>query len=312
MKANKVAVIGSGAVGTSIAFDLIIQGICNELLMIDINKPKAESEVLDLKHCAAYSNTSIKIKAGEYSECTDMDIIVITAAAPLIKGQSRLDMFETAKKITKSIIDPIMESGFNGHFIIVTNPVDIISYYVYKLSGLPKNKVIGTGTALDSARLKVFLADLIGIEANSIQAYTIGEHGDSQFIPWSTVSVGGKKFEDILIDNKQRLISFDKDHTLEEIKRAGWKIADIKGTTNYGIAATTVDIIKAILNNEGKIIPVSALLEGEYGFNDVYIGVPAIINKTGISEIIELKLSNEEYSSFSDSVSILKKFLSKL
>lgn len=312
MKANKVAVIGSGAVGTSIAFDLIIQGICNELLMIDINKPKAESEVLDLKHCAAYSNTSIKIKAGEYSECTDMDIIVITAAAPLIKGQSRLDMFETAKKITKSIIDPLMESGFNGHFIIVTNPVDIISYYVYKLSGLPKNKVIGTGTALDSARLKVFLADLIGIEANSVQAYTIGEHGDSQFIPWSTVSIGGKKFEDILIDNKQRLKSFDKDHTLEEIKRAGWKIADIKGTTNYGIAATTVDIIKSILNNEGKIIPVSALLEGEYGFNDVYIGVPAIINKTGISEIVELRLSNEEYSSFSNSVSILKEFLSKL
>lgn len=312
MKANKVAVIGAGAVGTSIAFDLIIQGICNELLMIDINKPKSESEVLDLKHCTAYSNSSIKIKAGEYSECTDMDIIVITAAAPLIKGQSRLDMFETAKKITKSIIDPIMESGFNGYFIIVTNPVDIISYYVYKLSGLPKNKVIGTGTALDSARLKVFLADLIGIEANSVQAYTIGEHGDSQFIPWSTVSVGGKNFEDILIDNKDRLKSFDKDLTLEEIKKAGWKIADVKGTTNYGIAATTVDIIKSILNNEGKIIPVSALLEGEYGIDDVYIGVPAIINKTGISEIVELRLNKEESASFNNSVSILKKFLSQL
>ncbi|KHD16428.1 L-lactate dehydrogenase [Clostridium butyricum] len=312
MKANKVAVIGAGAVGTSIAFDLIIQGICNELLMIDINKPKAESEVLDLKHCTAYSNSSIKIKAGDYSECTDMDIIVITAAAPLIKGQSRLDMFETAKKITKSIIDPIMESGFNGYFIIVTNPVDIISYYVYKLSGLPKNKVIGTGTALDSARLKVFLADLIGIEANSVQAYTIGEHGDSQFIPWSTVSVGGKNFEDILIDNKDRLKSFDKDLTLEEIKKAGWKIADVKGTTNYGIAATTVDIIKSILNNEGKIIPVSALLEGEYGIDDVYIGVPAIINKTGISEIVELRLNQEESASFNNSVSILKKFLSQL
>ena len=205
-----------------------------------------------------------------------------------------------------------VESGFNGYFIIVTNPVDIISYYVYKLSGLPKNKVIGTGTALDSARLKVFLADLIGIEANSVQAYTIGEHGDSQFIPWSTVSVGGKNFEDILIDNKDRLKSFDKDLTLEEIKKAGWKIADIKGTTNYGIAATTVDIIKSILNNEGKIIPVSALLEGEYGIDDVYIGVPAIINKTGISEIVELRLNKEESASFNNSVSILKKFLSQL
>lgn len=312
MKSNKVAVIGAGAVGTSIAFDLIIQGICNELLIIDINKPKAESEVLDLKHCTAYSNTSIKIKAGDYSECTDMDIIVITAAAPLIKGQTRLDMLETAKKITKSIIDPIMESGFNGHFIIVTNPVDIISYYVYKLSGLPKNKIIGTGTALDSARLKVFLADLIGVEANSVQASAIGEHGDSQFIPWSTVSIGGKSFEDILIDNKERLKSFNKENTLEEIKKSGWKIADVKGTTNYGIAATTVDIIKAILNNESKVIPVSALLEGEYGTNDVFVGVPAIINKTGISEIVELKLNYEETKAFNNSVDILKKYIAQL
>ena len=174
---------------------------------------------------------------------------------------------------------------------------------------LPQEKC---GKEAEKVIIKVFLADLIGIEANSVQAYTIGEHGDSQFIPWSTVSVGGKNFEDILIDNKDRLKSFDKDLTLEEIKKAGWKIADVKGTTNYGIAATTVDIIKSILNNEGKIIPVSALLEGEYGIDDVYIGVPAIINKTGISEIVELRLNKEESASFNNSVSILKKFLSQL
>lgn len=312
MKINKVAVIGAGAVGTSIAFDIILQGICDELLMIDINKAKAESEVLDLKHCTGYSNSSIKIKCGEYSECSDADIVVITAAAPLIKGQTRLDMLSTAKKITKSIVDPIMQSGFNGHFVIVTNPVDIISYYVYKLSGLPKNKIIGTGTALDSARLKVLLADLIGVEAKSVQAYTIGEHGDSQFIPWSTASIGGKQFDDILLDNKERLDGFDPDGILEEIKKSGWKIADIKGTTNYGIAATTVDIIKSILNDESKVIPVSAFLEGEYGINDVFIGVPAIINRNGISEIVELRLNDEEQSLFNNSVSILKKYINQL
>ncbi len=312
MKINKVAVIGAGAVGTSIAFDIILQGICDELLMIDINKAKAESEVLDLKHCTGYSNSSIKIKCGEYSECSDADIVVITAAAPLIKGQTRLDMLSTAKKITKSIVDPIMQSGFNGHFVIVTNPVDIISYYVYKLSGLPKNKIIGTGTALDSARLKVLLADLIGVEAKSVQAYTIGEHGDSQFIPWSTASIGGKQFDDILLDNKERLDGFDPDGILEEIKKSGWKIADVKGTTNYGIAATTVDIIKSILNDESKVIPVSAFLEGEYGINDVFIGVPAIINRNGISEIVELRLNDEEQSLFNNSVSILKKYINQL
>lgn len=312
MKINKVAVIGAGAVGTSIAFDIILQGICDELLMIDINKAKAESEVLDLKHCTGYSNSSIKIKCGEYSECSDADIVVITAAAPLIKGQTRLDMLSTAKKITKSIVDPIMQSGFNGHFVIVTNPVDIISYYVYKLSGLPKNKIIGTGTALDSARLKVLLADLIGVEAKSVQAYTIGEHGDSQFIPWSTTSIGGKQFDDILLDNKERLDGFDPDGILEEIKKSGWKIADVKGTTNYGIAATTVDIIKSILNDESKVIPVSAFLEGEYGINDVFIGVPAIINRNGISEIVELRLNDEEQSLFNNSVSILKKYINQL
>ncbi|MBE6070651.1 MAG: L-lactate dehydrogenase [Clostridium butyricum] len=312
MKINKVAVIGAGAVGTSIAFDIILQGICDELLMIDINKAKAESEVLDLKHCTGYSNSSIKIKSGEYSECSDADIVVITAAAPLIKGQTRLDMLSTAKKITKSIVNPIMQSGFNGHFVIVTNPVDIISYYVYKLSGLPKNKIIGTGTALDSARLKVLLADLIGVEARSVQAYTIGEHGDSQFIPWSTVSIGGKQFYDILIDNKERLNGFNSDKVLEEIKKSGWKIADIKGTTNYGIAATTVDIIKSILNDESKVIPVSAFLEGEYGINDVFIGVPTIINRSGISEIVELRLDEEEQSLFNNSVSILKKYINQL
>lgn len=312
MKINKVAVIGAGAVGTSIAFDIILQGICDELLMIDINKSKAESEVLDLKHCTGYSNSSIKIKCGEYSECSDADIVVITAAAPLIKGQTRLDMLSTAKKITKSIVDPIMQSGFNGHFVIVTNPVDIISYYVYKLSGLPKNKIIGTGTALDSARLKVLLADLIGVEAKSVQAYTIGEHGDSQFIPWSTASIGGKQFDDILLDNKERLYGFDPDVILEEIKKSGWKIADVKGTTNYGIAATTVDIIKSILNDESKVIPVSAFLEGEYGVNDVFIGVPAIINRNGISEIVELRLNDEEQSLFNNSVSIIKKYINQL
>jgi len=312
MKKNKVAIIGAGAVGSSIAFDLIIQGICDEILIIDINEKKASSEALDLKHCMAYSKHTTKIKASNYTECGDADLIIITAAAPYIQGQSRLDMLATAKQIVKSIIEPLMASGFTGHFVVITNPVDIISYYIYKLSGLPKNKVIGTGTALDSARLRSILADLIGVESNSVQAYTIGEHGDSQMIPWSTVNIAGKTFADILIDNKDRLGTTDLNQILEETRRAGFEIAAGKGTTNYGIAATTVDIVKAILNDENKIIPVSALLEGEYNQTDVYVGVPAIVNGKGVSEIVELHLTAEETEKFDQSVTIIKDYIAQL
>lgn len=312
MKKNKVAIIGAGAVGSSIAFDLIIQGICDEILMIDINEKKAASEALDLKHCMAYSKHTTKISAGNYSNCGDADVIIITAAAPYVQGQSRLDMLATAKKIVKSIIDPIMGSGFSGHFVVITNPVDIISYYVYQLSGLPKHKVIGTGTALDSARLRSILADLIGVESNSVQAYTIGEHGDSQMIPWSCVNIAGKSFADILKDNKERLGTANLDQILEETRRAGFEIAAGKGTTNYGIAATTVDIVKAVLNDENKIIPVSALLEGEYKQTDVYVGIPAIVNGKGVSEIVELHLTPEETEKFNQSVAIIKNYIAKL
>ena len=312
IKKTKIVIVGAGNVGSSTAYNLMIQGVCNEIVLIDINKTKANAEALDLQHCVEYINRTVSIYAGEYSDCGDADIIVITAAVPLIPGQTRLDMTEAASKIMKSIIPPIMLSGFNGHFIIITNPVDIMSYYVYKLSGLPKNQIIGTGTALDSARLKKSIADLINVDIKSVQAYSIGEHGDSQIVPWSLVTVGGKSFKDILEDNIDRFGVVDLDELVKRTIKSGWEIAAGKGTTNYGISATTVGIIKAMVNNENRIIPTSVMLNGEFGEKDIFVGVPAVINSTGVKEILQIHLTNEELVGFKKSIQIIKNVMTKM
>ncbi|BCN30288.1 L-lactate dehydrogenase [Anaeromicropila herbilytica] len=312
IKQTKIAIVGAGNVGASTAYNLMIQGLCNEIVLIDINKKKAHCEALDLQHGVEYLNREVKVYDGEYSDCKDADIIVITAAVPMVQGQTRLDMVESASKIVKSIVPPIMESGFSGHFIIITNPVDVMSYYVYKLSGLPKNQIIGTGTSLDSARLKLRIADIFNVDTKSVQGYTIGEHGDSQIVPWSHVTVGGKSLNDILADNKGRFGELD----FEELRKLtiddGWVIARGKGTTNYGIAATTVGIIKAMVNNENRIIPVSTYLDGEYGEKDVFAGVPVVLNATGVKEIVELHITEDERKLFKNSVSVIRDCIDKI
>lgn len=311
-KSKKVAIVGTGLVGSSTAFSLITQGVCDDILMIDINEEKAKGEVMDLNHCIEYLNKNTRVTTGSYGECADADIVVITAGAPPTKGQSRLDTLELSARIVKSIVDPIMESGFNGHFIVVSNPVDSIAYYVKKISGLPKSNVIGTGTSLDSARLKNFIGELLNVDPRSVQAYSMGEHGDSQMVPWSHVYIGGKSFNKVIEDNKNRFGNVDLDKLVLETARAGWEVYNRKGTTYYGIATAIVAIIKAILYNENKIIPVSAYLDGEYGESGIYAGVPAVLNSNGIKEIVEIDLSNEEMIKFKKSCDVIRECVEKL
>lgn len=312
LKIRKVAIVGTGLVGSSIAFSLITQGVCDEILMIDINKEKALGEVMDLKHCIEYLNRNTKIKVGNYEECSDVDIVVITAGAPPKPGQTRLDTLDLSAKIVESIVNPIMSSGFKGHFIIVSNPVDIIAYYVYKLSGLPKSNVIGSGTSIDSARLKNFIGDLFNVDPRSVQAYSMGEHGDSQMVPWSHVYIGGKPFNKVVEDNKDRVGEVDLDKLVLDTARAGWEVYNRKGTTYYAIAAATVGIIKAIINDENKIIPVSTLLDGEYGEYNVFSGVPAILNSEGVKEVVEIDMIEEELIKFKASNEIIREYINKL
>ncbi|WP_160693466.1 L-lactate dehydrogenase [Clostridium sp. C2-6-12] len=312
LRKSRVAIVGTGLVGSSTAFSLITQGVCDEILMIDINEERALGEVMDLNHCIEYLNRNTKVTKGSYEQCGDVDIIVITAGAPPKPGQTRLDTLELSAKIVESIVNPIMKSGFQGHFIVISNPVDMIAYHVYQISGLPKSHIIGTGTSVDSARLKNFIGDLLNVDPRSVQAYSMGEHGDSQMVPWSHVTVGGKSFYEILKDNKDRVGNVDLDKLVLETARAGWEVYNRKGTTYYGIATAAVGIIKAIMNNENKIMPVSTLLEGEYGERDVFCGVPAVLNADGVKEVVEIHMTDEELDKFKKSAALIKEYIKKI
>ncbi|OPJ62247.1 L-lactate dehydrogenase [Clostridium oryzae] len=309
---RKVVIVGCGLVGSSTAFSLVTQGICDEVLMIDINKEKALGEVLDLRDSIQYLAQNVKVKVGTYDDCGDADIIVITAGAPPKKGENRLDTLEASVRICKSIVDPIMERGFDGIFIVISNPVDIIAHYVYKISGLPKNQVIGTGTALDSARLKNFIAEMVHVDPRSVHAYSMGEHGDSQMVPWSTVTIEGKQFYDVIQDNKNLVGDVDLDELVSKTVKGGWEIYNRKGTTCYGIASTCAGIIKTIFQDENKIIPVSTLLEGEYGEKGVFAGVPAILNRNGAADVLEIHMTGNELTRFKESAALIRKYIEKV
>ena len=309
---RKVAIVGTGLVGSSTAFSLITQGVCEEILMIDINPEKAKGEVMDLNHCIEYLNRNTKVRVGSYDECGDVDIVVITAGAPPKPGQTRIDTLQISANIVESIVNPIMSSGFTGHFIIISNPVDMIAYHVYKLSGLPKSNIIGTGTSVDSARLKNFIGELLNVDPRCVQAYSMGEHGDSQMIPWSHVYIGGKPFNKVIEDNKERVGDVDLDKLVMDTAKAGWEVYNRKGTTYYGIATATVAIIKAILNDENRIMPVSTLLEGEYGEENLFTGVPVVLNNSGVKEVVEIEMTEEELVKFKKSNKFIKECIQKL
>lgn len=312
VKARKVAIIGTGLVGSSCAYALINQCVCEEIIMIDLNKEKAKGEALDLTQAVEYMSLRTKVTVGTYGDCKDVDAVIITAGPPPKAGQTRLDTLEVSIKICDSIVNPIMNSGFNGFFILISNPVDIIAYYVWKISGLPKRRVIGTGTSIDTARLKSILSRYLeAIDPRSIQAFSLGEHGDSQMVPWSKVTIAGQSLKS-LREKYPKLCDLNLDDIVKETARAGWEIYKRKGTTYYGIAGAAVGILKSIFHDEKKVIPVSTLLEGEYGQEDVYMGVPTIIGKHGAETIIELELNDQEQTKFNKSANILKDYISKI
>lgn len=300
----KVAIVGVGMVGATVAYGLISQGVCSELVLIDKNTKKAEGEALDLKDCITYLNGNTKIYAGTYKDCKDSDIVVLTVSkmAPTDSKNTRISMLKSSKELISEIVPQIMKSGFNGTFIVISNPVDVISYYVYKLSNLPKNRIIGTGTSLDSARLRGYIADLININPTDITAYTLGEHGDSQMVPWSNVSVLGKSLDTYLKEEKKEQI---KEKTIKK----GWKIVEGKNNTYYGVATSAIAIIKAVINNENTVIPVSVLLDGEYGQKDVFCSVPVILNRNGASKILEVDMLEKEDKELKKSVENIRKYI---
>lgn len=301
---HSVIIIGDGAVGSSYAFALVTQNIGREIGIIDVNRAKVEGDVLDLSHALPYTAPK-NIYAATYDDCKYADLIVITAGAAQKPHESRLDLIHKNLKIFKSIIGQVMASGFNGLFLIASNPVDVLSYATWKFSGLPASKVIGSGTSLDSARFRYSLGHYIGVDPRNVHGYILGEHGDTEFPVWSHTSIGGLPIFEWIKSHP----SYDDQDLLNiffDVRDAANIIINKKGATYYGIAAALARITKAIFNDEHSILPLSVYLDGEYGQRDIYLGAPAIITAQGIAQVIEMDLNPSEQNKMDLSATTLR------
>ncbi len=312
MQSSKVVIIGTGLVGMSYAYSLVNQGVVEELVLIDINKDKAIGESMDLNHGLAFSPRKMKIYAGEYSDCKDANLVVITAGVNQKEGETRIHLLNRNAAIMKSVVRNVMESGFNGIFLVATNPVDILTYVVWKESGLKSNKVIGSGTSLDTARLRYEISSKINVSVANVHAYILGEHGDTEFVCWSNAYVGAKPILDVIEDMEE--IEFaDMDKIYHKVKNAAYEIISKKNATYYAIGLALVRITSAILNNENRILPISVYNDGVYSIEkDVYIGLPAVLNKDGVHHVVRLKLSDDELEKLNYSADLLKRHLNEM
>lgn len=304
---RKVVLIGTGMVGMSFAYALVNQGgICNELVLIDVNKDRANGEAMDLNHGLAFAKSNMRIYAGDYKDCKDADIVVIAAGVAQREGETRLDLLQRNTEVFRSIISPVVKSGFDGIFLVATNPVDIMTRVTYELSRFGASRVIGTGTSLDTARLRYLLGDYFTVDPKNIHAYVIGEHGDSEFVPLSQVMLATKSVTEILADEKNDYKIEDMQDIENQVRTAAYKIIEAKRATYYGIGMAITRIIKAILGDENSVLTVSAKLCGEYDSKNVFIGVPCIIGRNGVKEIVELSLTEEEKEKFQNSRQVLE------
>lgn len=300
---QKVVLVGDGAVGSSYAFAMAQQGIAEEFAIVDIIKERTEGDAMDLEDATAFTAPK-NIYSADYDTCKDADLVVITAGAPQKPGETRLQLVDKNLKIIKSVVEPIVKSGFDGIFLVAANPVDILTYAVQKLSGFPKNKVIGSGTSLDSARLRVALGKKLHVDPRDVIANIMGEHGDSEFAAYSSATVGGKPLLDIAKDegiSEDELLKIEDD-----VRNKAYEIINRKGATFYGVATALMRISKAILRDENSVLPIGAPMNGEYGLNDLYIGTPAVVNASGVAKVIEVPLNDREKKAMTDSAKQLE------
>ena len=309
MANRRVALVGCGMVGMSYAYALLNSDICNELILIDINEDKARGEAMDLNHGLCFASSHMKIRAGSFDDCAYADLVVITASAGSRKpGETRFDQLNKNVVIFKSFISKIVASGFNGIFLVASNPVDVMTRITYELSGFPANRVIGSGTTLDTARLRYLIGDYFQADPHSVHGYVIGEHGDSEFVPFSQLNLSTKNVEEFFTDErfKNDYKREDIERIIEKVKDSGAEVIKAKGATYYGIGMSLVRITKAIFGDENSVITVSSRLNGEYGLRDVYLGLPAYVNRNGVRRIPPLNLRDEEIEKLRNSYEILK------
>ena len=306
IKTRKVGIIGAGNVGSHLGLQLAVQGLADEVVFYDVNNDKAVGESLDLMDAVSYQPHHFEAYAGTIDDMKDADIMINASGKPRLPGQTRLDMMDGGIATTKEFLPLIEKSGFDGIIISISNPCDIIAEYIqYKLD-YPKNKIIGSGTALDSARLQYQLSDQLKINRRSLTAYLLGEHGDSSMIPWSHVTVAGKKLDELLAEKPELYKMDPKDVILEKVHREGYVENTTKGCTEFGVTSATAELVRAIYHNAHKVLPVSVYLDGPYGIKDSFASVPVKIGKDGVEDIIELHLTAEENAELQASIKVLK------
>ncbi|NLM36256.1 MAG: L-lactate dehydrogenase [Clostridiales bacterium] len=302
---SKITIIGAGFVGSTTAFAIMNSGLASEIVIVDINKEKAEGEAMDLSHGASFVSP-VSIIAGDYKDSANSDIVIITAGANQKPGETRIDLVDKNIKVFKGIIPEVVKYSPNAILLVVSNPVDILSYITYKLSGFPKERVIGSGTVLDTSRLKYLLSKHFNVDARNIHTYIMGEHGDSEIATWSLTNIAGMN-----VDQYCRKICDGCDGSFkykihEEVKNAAYNVIDRKGATYYAVALAIRRIVEAILGDENSILTVSTLLEGQFGVDGLFLGVPAIVGKDGVKKILEVPLNQEELTNFQKSANSLK------
>lgn len=302
MDNNKVMIVGTGNVGASIAFALINQRtVVNEIVLTDIIANDAEGEAMDLHDALAVAPSYIKIKNGTYKDAKDCDIVIITAGAAQKPGETRMELLKKNVNILKGMVEQIMASGFNGIFLVVTNPMDVLTYYTMKFSGLPSERVIGSGTVLDSARLRTRISSYLSVNPKSVHAYQIGEHGDTELTLWSLADIGGQRVSELLPKKTLSEIS-------DFVKNEAYDIIEKKGATYYGIATCVVTIVNCILNDEMRVLPVSSYDH----FSDTSFGFPSVVGRFGIIRRLDLKISEKEGIELQKSINALKKAISSV
>ncbi len=312
MHRGKLVVIGAGYVGSTCAYTLMHSGIFSDIAIIDVNKDKAEGDALDMSHGAAFVKP-VKVYSCDYSCCRDADMIIISAGANQKNGETRIDLLKRNAIILKDIIDNIKANTVDYPILlVVSNPVDILTYITYKLSGWPLRRVIGSGTVLDTSRLKYLLSSHTGIDARNIHAYIIGEHGDSEIAAWSTTTIGGLPINEFC-NNCNTCNNGDFSNMLDEVRNAAYEIIDKKGATFYAIALAVERIVSAIVNDEKSILTVSSVLNGEkYGIEDVCLSVPTVVGGKGIVDVIETPLNEEEQQGLKESAQKISEILREL
>ncbi len=310
---GKITIIGAGAVGSTTAYTLMLSGLVSEIVLIDLNKNKAEGDALDMNHGISFVNP-VKIIAGDYPDIKGSDMVIITAGASQEPGEKRTDLLKRNAKIMESIVENVLKYCHDDTILLmVTNPVDILTYVTYKISGFSKNHVVGSGTVLDTARLKYLLGEYTNVDVRNVHTYIIGEHGDSEVAAWSRTSVAGMNINEFCsssgVCDAEEL---SKKHFHETVKNSAYGIIEKKGATYYAIALSVKRIVESIIGNEKSILTISSLLDGEYGINDICLSVPTIVSNDGAEKVLQIDFNDEELQGLQNSAKKLKELAKEI